>query len=202
MLGQRHKSGTVACDARSFAMLHPPLRPNVFSPNRKSEVHITRRFGFDIITAGKAIAMLKFQDMSCCIEIGWSPNSGQFFIMYSDGGAMGGFHVRLYRIIGDKLIKSPAVHGVAKEFESRHDSHTPGINIYFLDWTPDSRGVFIIAEVPDVSDYGSRMGLFRGFFVNALTGKVLRRFGESTTLAIEKSCRVKGILSLPAAAGD
>jgi hypothetical protein len=117
--------------------------------------------------------------------------------MYSNGGAAGGFSVHLFRIAGDRVVQSPATRTVAKTFRARHYCVPRGNNLYFLDWTANSRDVFLVGEVYPTSDCGNQMSFYEGFLANANSGKILRRFGEKETSAIEKSCRASGKLVLP-----
>jgi hypothetical protein len=183
-----------ACHSRYFAVMSYTKHPDVVSPDDKSGIHLTKDFSFRVMSGGKEITTLSYGDMSCCLEVGWSPDSSQFFIMYSDGGAMGGFHTHIFRISGGRISESPVTRVVADRFQSLHYSTTPGINLYFLDWTPDSRDVFLIAEVPPESYYGKNMGFYTGFLADASSGEILRRFGEKETAAIEKNCRAAGSL--------
>jgi len=188
-----------ACHSRYFAVMSYPEHPDVVSPDDKSAIHLTKEFSFRVISGGKEIATLSYGDMSCCLEVGWSPDSRQFFITYSDGGATGGFHTHIFRISGSRIAESPVTRVVADRFQSFHYSNTPGINLYFLDWTPDSRNVFLVGEVPPESYYGKNMGVYAGFLANPSSGEILRRFGEKETTAIEKSCRATGSISVPKA---
>lgn len=185
----RHNPVGFACRSRYFVVTSYPKHPDVVSPDGKSEIHLTKAFSFRVISGGKQIATLSYGDISCCLEVGWSPNSRQFFVMYSDGGAMGGFHTHIFRIAGGRISESPVTRIVANRFLSHHYSGTPGVNLYILDWTPDSRDVFLIAEVPPVSNYGTNMGFDTGFLADAQSGAILRRFSEEETAAIEKNCR-------------
>lgn len=196
---EHHSPDAFACDSRYFLLLGHPEHPNVVSPNGRAEIHLTRNFEFRVLSHGEKITTLSYNDMSCCLEVGWSPDSNQFFIMYNDGGAVGGFHAHIFRIVADHLLESPAPRIVTKEFESHHYSSPPGANIFFLDWTPDSRNVFLVAEVPPSTLFGSHMGFYTGFLSNASSGKILRHFGEKQTSAIERSCRAGGTLVLPKA---
>lgn len=188
-----------ACHSRHFDVMSYPEQPDVASPDGKSEINLTKAFSFRVLSGGKQVATLSYRDISCCLEVGWSPDSSQFFIMYSDGGAMGGFHTHIFRIAGGRIFENPVTRIVANRVQSLHYSATPGINLYILDWTPDSRDVFLIAEVPPVSDYGKNMGFYTGFMADASSGKILRRFDEEETSAIEKNCRAAGSLTLRSA---
>lgn len=192
----RHDPDSFACNSRYFVLVGHPKHPDVVSPDGNSDIHLTENFAFRVLSRGKKVTTLSYKDMSCCIEVGWSPDSKQFFIMYSDGGAVGGFITHVFRIAGTHAFESPATRTVANRFRSHHYSTFPGINLYFLDWTPDSRRVFLVAEVPPASYYGKHMGFYAGFLADVASGRILRRFDEGKTNAIEKSCRATGSLPL------
>lgn len=187
--------------------------PAVISPNHKFELRLQgyedqspspEPFGvgagfFQVLSAGKPIATLRYYDISSNIELGWSPDSTQFFIMYSDGYALGDYHVHLLRIVGNHVVTSPATRVVLERFRSRHFCMPGGDddNLFILSWTPDSRDVFLVAEVYPDTICGEQMGFYEGFLADAVSGRIVRRFDEKETAAIEESCRASGKLVIP-----
>jgi len=192
-----HYPGAFACNSRHFMADDFQNRPVVKSPDGGIAVRLTTDGTFDVVVGDAVVSQLKFPDIESNIEIGWSPDSSQFFISYSDSGATGGFHVHLYRLKGIIVIENRAAAEVAKDFKAKHWCNTRGNNLFFLDWTPDSKIGFFVAEVYPTSDCGRDMGFHEGYAVNVEDGKIVRVFTQERTDIIEKSCRTFGTLLLP-----
>ena len=165
------------------------------SPNGKNRVEMIRPKVFAVFVNGRRMRTLKFPRINAGIELGWSPDSIQFFIMYSAGGAIGDFHVHAFTIHRGhaKELVYPRV--AANDFHRKHSCTTRFNNLRFLGWTPDSVNAFVVAEVYPTGDC-NQAGLFRGYLMDTRTGAVVRRFGEQDTEQIKKSCRVSGTVKV------
>jgi hypothetical protein len=182
-------------------------QPSVSSPDGTKAVQLAteirfpalgdKEYKFRVLIDGALVSTLEFPDLSLNIEVGWSPDSSQFFISYSDGGSVGGYEVHLYRVVGREVKESAIPSAVAARFKAKHWCEARGNNLFFLNWAPDSKIGFFVAEVYPDSDCGNEMGQVRGYAVDLLNGTVLRVFSRKETNAIEKSCRTTGVLALP-----
>ena len=172
-------------------------QPTIPSPDNRKAVQLTKDGKFRVTVGKTQLSDFDLPDVSCNVEVGWSPDSSEFFISYSDGGAIGGYHVHLYRVVGKTLTKSSVPTTVAEGFKTKHWCECRGNNLFFLDWTPDSKVAFLVAEVYPTSDCGKELGVYRGYAVRLRDGKILRIFGEKRTDSIEKECRTFGRLVLP-----
>lgn len=171
--------------------------PVMSSPDKTKAIQLTKDYKFRVKVAGTVISELTIKDVSTNIEIGWSPDSPQFFISYSDGGEVGGYHVRLFRLIGQTLTENRGPFTVAERFKAKYWCESRGNNLFFLDWTPDSKVGFFVAEVYPTGDCGKDLGLYRGYAVRLEDRQILHTFGEKETKSIEKTCRASGLLELP-----
>lgn len=172
-------------------------QPTVPSPDKTKAVQLTKEGRFRVTVGQMIISDFDLPDMSSNVEVGWSPDSSEFFISYSDGGAIGGYHVNLYRVVGNTLEKSRVPTTIANRFKTKHWCQSRGNNLFFLDWTLDSKVALFVAEVYPTGDCGKELGLHRGYVVRLQDRKVLRVFGEEKTDSIEKECRASGQLTLP-----
>jgi len=172
-------------------------QPSVLSPDNARAVRLTKHYRFRVTSGKTVISEFKLPDVSSNIEIGWSPDSSQFFISYSDGGAVGGFHVHLYSLGGTTIQESHTPEVVAGRFKQLHWCQSRGNNLSFLDWTADSKVGFFVAEVYPTGECGKELGLYQGYAVRLQDGKILRVFDEKQTDSIDKSCRVAGRLVVP-----
>ena len=194
----QHNPYSFACRSAYFNTLDNfDKEPTVTSPDKTKAVELTKDYKFRVIADGTVASTLDFPDVSSNVEIGWSPDSSQFFISYSDGGAVGGYHVHLYQLVDNQVQESQAPSTVAAGFKGKHWCEARGNNMFFLDWTQDSKIGFLVAEVYPDSDCGKQMGQFRGYAVNPLDGTILRVFSKKETDRIEMSCRKSGRLVLP-----
>lgn len=111
-------------------------------------------------------------DLSSNPEALWSPDGHAFAINYSDGGAIGGFHVRVFSIRGDTVLDvSSAIQPAVADFKSRHYCKTRGNNVMALKWK-DSNHLLLWTQVYPTGDCGSDLGHEEGYLVAIPDGKV------------------------------
>jgi len=192
-----HDPYSFGCRSSHYMLDDFEKQPTVSSPDNMKSVQLTKDGKFRVAVGKTILSDFGLPDVSCNVEVGWSPDSSQFFISYSDGGAIGGYHVYLYRIVGRTLEKNPVPTAVAERFKTKHWCESRGNNLFFLDWTPDSKIAFLVAEVYPTGDCGRELGTYRGYAVRLRDGKIVRMFSEKQTDSIEKECRASGRLVLP-----
>jgi hypothetical protein len=199
LFGQRvtHDPYSFACRSSHYMLDDFDKQPTVPSPDKMKAVQLTKDGKFRVTVGRTTLSDFDLPDMSCNVEVGWSPDSSQFFISYSDGGAIGSYHAYLYQVAGNFLKKSRVSTMVAERFKTKHWCEPRGNNLFFLDWTPDSKVAFFVAEVYPTGDCGKETGVFRGYAVRLRDGKILQVLGEKQTDSIEKRCRASGRLALP-----
>ena len=193
---QTRNPSCFACSSSYFTLDDFEKQRVVDSPDGQKRVQLTKSGKFRVLIGDVVTAEITMPEISCNIEVGWSPDSEQFFISYSDGGAAGGYYVHMYIVKGNTLSESNVPSMVMQRFKSKHWCATRGDNLYFLAWTPDSKIAFLVAEVYPTSDCGKEMGTLRGYAADTASAKVLRVFGQKQTDAIEKECRASGRLEL------
>ena len=199
LLGQSvaHDPDSFACRSSHYMLDDFERQPTVPSPDNTKAVQLTKEYKFRITVGKTVLPDFGLPDVSSNVEVGWSPDSSGFFISYSDGGAIGGYHVHLYRVVGNTLKESQAPTTVAKRFKTKHWCESRGNNLFFLDWTPDSKVALFVAEVYPTGDCGKELGVYRGYVVRLQDRKILRTFGEKQTDSMEQKCRASAGLVLP-----
>jgi hypothetical protein len=199
LLGQSvaHDPDSFACRSSHYMLDDFEKQPTVPSPDKMKAVQLTKEYQFRVTVGKTVLSDFVLPDVSSNVEVGWSPDSSEFFISYSDGGAIGGYRVHLYRVAGNTLRKSGVPTTVAERFKTKHWCESRGNNLFFLDWTPDSKVALFVAEVYPTGDCGKELGVYRGYAVRLQDEKILRIFGEKQTDSIEKKCRASGRLVLP-----
>lgn len=138
---------------------------------------------------GKEIASLNQKpDFSCCLEISWAPDSAAFFAMYSDGGAVGGWHAQVFRLAGKEVTEAPVAGAASADFAKHHSCDGGENNVICLKWVDGSSKLFLVLEVPPTSACGPQMGRFEGYIVDARNGAILARYDEAQTEYVQKHC--------------
>jgi len=119
-----------------------------------------------------------------CPEVGWSASSAMFFVTYSDGGAMGTYHVAAYRISAGKMEKLDLDDAVRRDFQKHYpkcDSPEEP-NIAGVAWSEDSTKLLIAAEVLPHSNCDN-MGTFNLYTVAVFNGRIIDRTPQLTAKA-------------------
>lgn len=92
-------------------------------------------------------------------------------LTYSDGGAIGGFHVRVFHFNGNVVTDiSKLIQPAVADFESRHYCKARGDNFTALKWTHGD--LLLMAEVYPTSDCGPDLGHVEAYRVRVPDGKI------------------------------
>lgn len=146
---------------------------------------------------GHEIGLIRVPEVSADIMITWEPDSQAFAITYSDGGAEGAFHARIYRLDGHRIIEVPkSIKSALNDFQKQYYCRARGSNIYALGWTSDPSRLFLAVQVYPTGDCGEIEGKMGGYLAD-LDGNVFQHFDNSTTLAISEACEKSGRAALP-----
>ena len=93
-------------------------------------------------------------------------------LTYSDGGAIGGFHVRVFLIDGNGVKDvSKSIDGAVADFKSRHYCKVRGNNVTALKWI--GGGLLLLTEVYPTGDCGPDTGHLEGYLVGVPEGEIL-----------------------------
>lgn len=121
---------------------------------------------------GKEILRTLLKDADASVSVVWADDNKHFAVTWSDGGAIGGFHVRAFQVQGDSVTELPAASKAFAAFKSHHWCETRGDNVQAYQWLPDSRDLVLVLSVYPTSDCGKEMGYTEGYVVDAATGDV------------------------------
>lgn len=114
-----------------------------------------------VTRSGKSFPAHFERFVSAGAEVSWAPDSSAFFVTYSDGGAIGLYHVLIYRVDDNGLHPYEPIKNGRKLFPPHcFDPEDP--NVGAIRWGPDASTIFIAIEVPPHSSCAS-MGTFRAF---------------------------------------
>lgn len=135
-----------------------------------SENHAT----FTFARSGHAVGKIDIDDLYN--PNGWftvAPDSKAFAITWSDGGAIGNFHTRVFVITPRGKIEeqSAPVRIVMQDFESHHYCKARGDNFLAVRWlTPHE--LLLEASVYPTSDCGSDLGYTDRYAVRLTSGQI------------------------------
>jgi hypothetical protein len=128
------------------------------------------------------------QDLSGGIFVKWAPDSSAFYLMWSNGGMIGGYDVRVFRVRDDGIREVPAVAQALKDFTKKHHCHDRGENIFAIRWVGHSDDLIIATEVYPTSDCGEDAGFTAGYLVRIDDGNISERYSQSAIEAEMKKC--------------
>jgi len=95
-------------------------------------------------------------------------------LTYSDGGAIGGFHVRVFQVTDDVVTDvSNAIEGAVSDFKARHYCKSRGNNITALKWIKGD--LLLMTEVYPTGDCGPDLGHIEAYRVSVPDGKIRER---------------------------
>jgi hypothetical protein len=96
---------------------------------------------------------------------------GRIALTYSDGGAIGNFHVRVFRVDGGMVTDvSNVIESAVSDFKARHYCKERGNNVTALKWI---RGdLLLMTEVYPTGDCGDDLGHIEAYRVTVPDGKI------------------------------
>jgi hypothetical protein len=130
-----------------------------------------------LLQAGKELLRTPLKDLSASVSVVWSDDAKSFAVTWSDGGAIGNFHVRVFHIDGDSVTELPATQKVFDAFKVRHWCETRGDNIQAHSWLPNSRELVLVLSVYPTGDCGKDLGHMEAYVVDAANGAIRQHWG-------------------------
>jgi hypothetical protein len=132
-----------------------------------------QNLGFFVLRqAQKELLRTPLKDLSASTSVVWSDDDRHFAITWSNGGAIGGFEVRVFQIDGASVTELPAISKAFEAFKARHWCEERGDNIQAYRWAADSKGLILVLSVYPTSDCGKEMGHTEAYVVDAATGNI------------------------------
>jgi hypothetical protein len=102
----------------------------------------------------------------------WSDDGNNLAVTWSDGGAIGNFHVRAFHIEGDAVTELPVTAQAFKAFKARHWCEARGDNIQAYNWLSESHSLILVLSVYPTGDCGKESGHTEAYVVDATTGDI------------------------------
>ena len=186
------------CQASVFMWDAYAKRPEIVSPDGSKHVRLwssakepepeSAKFYASIYGGARLLRTVELKDLSAATFVKWSPDSKAFYVMWSDGGAIGEYHVRAFIVSNDGVIESAAPKNVAADFAQHHYCKPRGNNLYAVKWDEGAKQLLLQPEVYPTSDCGKEMGFTSGYLVDTETGEIKERYTAAEMTQLTKGC--------------
>lgn len=144
---------------------------------------------FSVQREARTIFSFSVDDLSTNAEVLWAPDEKAFALNYSDGGAIGRFHVRVFMVNGDKVTDvSRTIEPAVSAFKARHFCKSRGNNVAALKWLHDSKDLVLMTDVYATGDCGPDLGHAEGYVVAVPDGKIARHLTLNQLKALPGIC--------------
>jgi hypothetical protein len=181
-IGQESISGGNRSDCTRNTCLWNPFhkQQSFLRDNLTYGVETTGKAAGDFIlrSGPKTLLDTELKDLSSNVWVTWSPDNQRFAVTWSDGGELGGFHVRVFEIEAERVRELFIVDRAVKDFQLRHYCKTRGNNVEAYRWDTPNRLVVLTSVYP-TSDCGQDLGHTEGYIVHVENGHILSRMNST-----------------------
>ena len=139
----------------------------------------------------KVLLTTQLKDLSASASVVWSQKSDWFAVTWSDGGAIGNFHTRVFHVLDDVVHEETLVKPAFQDFRSRHSCKERGENVQAYRWDADTTALVLVMSVYPTSDCGKEMGHTEGYFVRPADGIIVRHLDLAQLKAYMKAYPVR-----------
>jgi hypothetical protein len=185
-----------SCRAEVFVPESLKQEPSIVSPDGKFRLVLGNYLegrdsdsGALRVFHGKTLlGKYELRDLSAGIFVKWSPDSLSFYVMWSNGGMIGGYEVRVFRVSSNEVREIFPTRLAVEEFTRKHDCEVRGLNVFAIRWMGSSERLEIAAQVYPTSDCGKEMGFTTGYTVQLDDGAILERISQEKMEKEMKQC--------------
>jgi hypothetical protein len=173
------------CRANVFVLQDLGKEPAIQSPDGRHTVIPGVKSEDDgygrlrVLCGTKQLASFEIRDLSGGIFVAWAPDSKAFYFMWSNGGATGGYEVRVFRISDTTAVETLATKTAEQDFERRYPCPARGHNVFAVKWLEGSGQILLGLQVYPASDCGENMGRYSGYLVETGSGSLIRQYSET-----------------------
>jgi hypothetical protein len=96
----------------------------------------------------------RLEDLDAGVSVVWSDDQKNVAITWSDGGAIGAFHVQAFHLDGDNVSELPMTNRAFDPFKARHRCEARGDNIQAHSWLRQSRDLLPVLSAYPTGDCG------------------------------------------------
>ncbi len=142
----------------------------------------------DVYFGKRLIGTIGLSDLSAGIFVKWAPDSTAFYLMWSDGGVIGGYNVRVFRVSNESVTEVPTTQTAERDFTAKHKCEARGVNVFAIKWEGGSNALLIATQVYPTGDCGKEMGYTEGYLVATDTGVIRDRLPQPEIETEMKQC--------------
>jgi hypothetical protein len=135
---------------------------------------VTESGKFTLSRGQKVILSTPLKDLSASVFVVWSERNDWFAITWSDGGAIGNFHTRVFHIAGNKVNEAESVKTAFSDFRVRHWCKARGDNVQAYGWDEKTGSLVLVTSVYPTGDCGKDLGHTEAYLVQPTDGAILR----------------------------
>jgi hypothetical protein len=178
--------GYSSCSHSSCLFVPDDQHPKTYRQGNSSYT-VTESGKFTLSRERKVIFSTNLKDLSASVSVVWSETSDWFAITWSDGGAIGSFHTRVFHLVGEKVNEAESVGIAYDDFRSRHWCRTRGDNVQAYGWDKDTGALVLLTSVYPTGDCGKDLGHTEAYLVQPVDGAILRHLSLSEFNVYAKS---------------
>ncbi len=127
-----------------------------------------------VMKGDRKVLETRLDDLSASISMTWAEGLGSFAVTWSDGGGLGGFHVKVFTWNGTGFVETPTPNKALTHFRALHNCKARGDNEQAYRFEGRGSELFLILSVYNSSDCGLEMGHTEGYLVRVKDGTILR----------------------------
>lgn len=165
--------GYTSCSHSSCLLVPDDEHPKTYRRGDLSYT-VTESGRFTLNRKTKMILSTDLKDLSASVFVVWSERNDWFAITWSDGGAIGNFHTRVFHIADNNVKEVDSARTAYADFRSRHWCKTRGDNLQADGWDGTSGGLVLVTSVYPTGDCGKDLGHTEAYLVQPTDGVILK----------------------------
>ncbi len=178
--------GYSSCSHSSCLFVPDDEHPKTYRQGNFSYA-VTEGDKFTLSRERKTILSTHLKDLSASVYVVWSQGTDWFAVTWSDGGAIGGFHTRVFHLAGDEVNETEAGRIAFADFRSRYWCKTRGDNVQAYGWDERTGALVLVTSVYPTGDCGKDLGHTEAYLVQPTDGAILRHLSFSEFNVYAKS---------------
>jgi hypothetical protein len=165
--------GYTSCSHSSCLFVPDDQHPKTYRQGDLSYT-VTESGKFTLSRGQKVILSTPLKDLSASVFVVCSQTHDWFAITWSDGGAIGNFHTRVFHIAGNKVNEAESVKTAFSDFRVRHWCKARGDNVQAYGWDEKTGSLVLVTSVYPTGDCGKDLGHTEAYLVQPTDGAILR----------------------------
>ena len=128
---------------------------------------------FTLHRGNKMLLSTRLKQLSASVFVTWSEKNDWLAVTWSDGGALGSFHTRVFHVFEGGVSEVDSVKPAYADFRSRHWCKTRGDNVQAYGWDRETGSLVLVTSVYPTGDCGKDLGHTEAYMVQPVSGAIL-----------------------------